>query len=88
MLMYDPIVVEDLTSWLNEQGLRVEIRRHKPKGMKKRGRKRKDAADDVQEVDWEVCEELLQPWMVQKWCEDQSVCCVLNEGGWRAGRGR
>jgi Slx4 endonuclease len=46
MLMYEPIVLEDFTAWLNESGLVV-------------GEK-----------------ELLLPWMAQKWCEEQSVCCL------------
>lgn len=79
ILLYDPIVLEDITAWLNEQGLRVEARRHKPRA-KKRGRKRKDAEPEVEEVEWEVREEPLQAWMVQKWCQEKSICCLWREG--------
>ena len=81
ILLYDPIVLEDLTAWLNEQGVRVEIQRQKAK-PKKRGRKRKDADAEAEEedVEWEVHQEELKPWMVQKWCEEKSVCCLWKEG--------
>jgi hypothetical protein len=54
MLLYDPIVLEDLTAWLNEQGLKVEG---------------KDSAS----VD-------ISCWMVQSWCENNSICCLWKEG--------
>ena len=79
ILLYDPIVLEDLTSWLNEQGLRVEVKKQKPK-LKKRGRKRKDVEVEDDEVEWEFHEQPLQPWMVQKWCEEKSICCLWKEG--------
>lgn len=77
ILLYDPIVLEDLTAWLNQQGLRFEIERLKPK-TKTRGRKKKGAPPEVDE--WEVMKYELKPWMVQKWCEDNSICCLWKEG--------
>ncbi|KAM0720361.1 hypothetical protein Q7P37_004497 [Cladosporium fusiforme] len=77
ILLYDPIVLEDLTAWLNKQGLRTEVNRLKPK-TKTRGRKKKDAPPEVDE--WEVVKDELKAWMVQKWCEDQSICCLWKEG--------
>jgi hypothetical protein len=77
ILLYDPIVLEDLTAWLNAQGLRTEIERLKPK-TKTRGRKKKDAPPEVDE--WEVVKDELKAWMVQKWCEDNSICCLWKEG--------
>ncbi|KAJ9636393.1 5'-flap endonuclease [Coniosporium tulheliwenetii] len=59
MLLYDPIVLEDLTAWLNAQGLRAP------------GKKGKDGTEKVEE---------LKPWIVQKWCEEKSVCCLWREG--------
>lgn len=59
MLLYDPIVLEDLTAWLNAQGLRAP------------GKRGKDGAEKVEE---------LKPWVVQKWCEEMSVCCLWREG--------
>lgn len=77
ILLYDPIVLEDLTAWLNGQGLQTELTRLKPK-TKTRGRKKKDAPPEVDE--WEVVRDELKAWMVQKWCEDQSICCLWKEG--------
>ena len=85
ILMYDPITLEELTGWLNQQGLRINIRKQKPK-PKKRGRKKRDTDGNVLEeesnAEWEVHEEQLQAWMVQKWCEEKSICCVWAGGGW------
>jgi len=77
ILLYDPIVLEDLTAWLNAQGLRTELERLKPK-VKTRGRKKKDAPPEVDE--WEIVRDELKAWMVQKWCEENSVCCLWREG--------
>jgi hypothetical protein len=83
ILLYDPIVLEDFTAWLNEQGLRVETRKIRPK-PKKKGRKKKDddkPAEQVGEVvGYDLCREELKPWMVQKWCEEKSICCLWKEG--------
>ncbi|CAD0098408.1 unnamed protein product [Aureobasidium mustum] len=67
MLLYDPIVLEDLTLWLNGQGVRIEI--SVPKVVKGKGKKKADAAEAVEEAT-ELVQEELQPWMVQKWCEE------------------
>lgn len=77
ILLYHPIVLEDLTAWLNTQGLRTHVQRLKPK-VKQRGRKRKDAPPEVDE--WETIEDELKAWMVQKWCEDHSICCLWKDG--------
>lgn len=77
ILLYDPIVLEDLTVWLNQQGLRTELERLKPK-TKTKGRKKKDAPPEVDE--WEVVRDELKAWMVQKWCEENSICCLWKEG--------
>lgn len=84
ILLYDPIVLEELTDWLNSQGLRVGVRRSRPK-EKKRGRPKKDA---VSEELFEVNDEELQPWMVQKWCEEKSICCGWKDGLRGGGRNR
>jgi hypothetical protein len=77
ILLYDPIVLEDLTGWLNAQGVRTELERLKPK-VKTRGRKKKDAPPEVDE--WETVRDEVKAWMVQKWCEENSVCCLWREG--------
>lgn len=51
MLTYEPIVLEDLTAWLNDQGLGIELAE-------------KEQKDPI------------LPWMAQKWCEEQSICCL------------
>ncbi|KAK3047080.1 5'-flap endonuclease [Extremus antarcticus] len=94
ILLYDPIVLEDITGWLNGQGVEVGVRKKKPR-VKKKGRKKKGGAeaeapvgdqdgDVVMEEEYEIVREPLQPWMVQKWCEEMSVCC-LWKGGLRGG---
>jgi len=58
MLMYDPIVIEDLTEWLKEQGVGVP----KYKG----GEREKEGE--------------LKGWMVQRWCDEKSICCQWRDG--------
>ncbi|KXS96457.1 hypothetical protein AC578_3219 [Pseudocercospora eumusae] len=76
ILLFDPIVLEDLTGWLNARGVRVEVRKVKSVA-KSRPNKRKG---DVSVSEVEVVEVELMPWMVQKWCEEKSVCCLWREG--------
>ena len=89
ILLYDPIVLEDFTAWLNEQGIRVQWRRKiTKKRQKKIGRPKKvtERHEDLgsahlsEGVDFEFVEDPLQGWMVQKWCEEKSVCCVWKDG--------
>ena len=137
MLMYEPIDIEALTVWLNEQGLRVPVmvkatvrrknrrgvtndgggddddddddgkvgRKEKDKPKKKKKKKKKKQKDEqiaeeekVEEEegeaevknkaleDGELRQELreLSSWMVRKWCQEFSVCCVWRDGvnGW------
>ncbi|KXT16711.1 hypothetical protein AC579_5268 [Pseudocercospora musae] len=74
ILLFDPIVLEDLTGWLNEKGVRVEVRKGRSVA-KSKGRKRSGEGEVG-----EVVEVELMPWMVQKWCEEKSVCCLWREG--------
>ncbi|KAI4758288.1 hypothetical protein E4T52_09550 [Aureobasidium sp. EXF-3400] len=77
ILLYDPIVLEDLTLWLNSQGVRLEISVARP--VKGKGKKKADEVDDGESV-MDLVQEELQPWMVQKWCEEHSICCLWKEG--------
>lgn len=77
ILIYDPIVLEDFTAWLNGQNLRVEMQRLKPKA-KAKGRKKKGEVSE--EPEYETVSEELKSWMVQKWCEEKSICCLWKEG--------
>ncbi|KAI7204543.1 hypothetical protein D0869_00122 [Hortaea werneckii] len=82
ILLYDPIVLEDLTAWLNEKaGIRIPVLRKVAKKQQlargKNGEK-KDEESEEQEV--EVNDEEVKAWMVQKWCEERSICCLWKEG--------
>lgn len=52
ILMYDPIILEDFTAWLNSEGVRV--------ASGKEGEEPRE----------------LEPWIVGKWCEENSICCL------------
>ncbi|PVI00394.1 hypothetical protein DM02DRAFT_614386 [Periconia macrospinosa] len=108
ILMYDPIVLEDLTAFLNSHPQMRTYRRATQKQVKAWNKhlqsigeeKLKDldnGVDDVGEdggggeVGDEGDEEIyaihkeLETWMVQKWCEEMSICCVLREKQGRGG---
>jgi hypothetical protein len=90
MLLYDPIVLEDFTAWLTEQGLKYKLRRPatkaKAKSAAKSRKKTADAdtleaeGDEVSAPEFDVVQEEIKPWMVQRWCEEKSVCCLWKEG--------
>ncbi|OQO14281.1 hypothetical protein B0A48_01157 [Cryoendolithus antarcticus] len=77
ILLYDPIVLEDLTAYLNGKGVRISVRRPKPKV---KGKKKSEDKTVGTEREWEVVGEELRGWMVQKWCEEFSICCLWREG--------
>lgn len=82
MLLYDPIIVEDFAEWLNAEGIKVNVVVPVPKASKKRTRKEKDAVatdapDDEEDVRTEV--QKLPAWVVQRWCEENSICCIYKE---------
>lgn len=99
ILLYDPIVLEDFTAWLNTQGLTWTVR-NTIKAKKPKGRPKKDdgkgkgkststdateAADEAAGVEGaentiEKVEVPLEIWMVQRWCEAKSICCLRREG--------
>ncbi|KAK3079678.1 hypothetical protein LTS18_004157, partial [Coniosporium uncinatum] len=58
ILMYDPIVIEDLTAWICGQGVRVKRMLSKDCDEGK--------ADDEADED-------VKYWMVQRWCEDNTT---------------
>ncbi|KAF2488295.1 hypothetical protein BU16DRAFT_532322 [Lophium mytilinum] len=76
ILMYDPIVLEDFTAWLSAQGVRWSV------AVKRKGKGKKKADDAVaagHEEDTEVVEKELEAKMVQRWCEENSICCMYRE---------
>jgi hypothetical protein len=86
MLMYDPIVVEELVDWLKERGVvRVlEGEVAEPEVPKKKGRGKAKAKDIEAEAE-EAVKEPLAPIDedVRAWCYYAGVCCVdtLTNGG-------
>ncbi|TKX23386.1 Slx4 endonuclease-like protein [Elsinoe australis] len=110
MLMYDPVVLEDLTAWLVGQGVKpdgtvveesmrdsrvvlegevpgadgdkgAEEEKASGRGGKAKGKdKGKGKAKAADKAVEERKKGELQPWMVQKWCETHSICCL-----WKAG---
>ncbi|EMC99859.1 hypothetical protein BAUCODRAFT_145212 [Baudoinia panamericana UAMH 10762] len=85
ILLYDPLVLEDFTAWLTDvRKLRIEVQRQP---RPKKGRKKKVDVEPAESVLVETMEEPLQHWMVQKWCEEGSICCLSREssrGGLKA----
>jgi hypothetical protein len=87
ILLYDPIVLEDLAAWLNGQGVCTEFERVRAKtkgkgrGKTKKGEKKGEVEEVQQEVEeLEVVRGEVGAWMVQRWCEENGVCCLWREG--------
>lgn len=107
ILLYDPIVLEDLTEWLNSGALKdagwygfrhacdgddgewnapdqcVAIDEAEASGARKKKRKTKNQEMiEQREKQRELERDCVQvrPKLVQKWCEERSVCCL-----WRVG---
>lgn len=99
ILLYDPIVLEDFTAWLNRQGITWTVK-NAVKAKKSRGRPKKDngkgdakiPAEQTEEAvestrdgegaepTFEEAEVSLEVWMVQRWCESKSICCLRRDG--------
>lgn len=90
MLLYDPIVVEDFTKWLNGKEIRVGVVVPVPKPAKKRGKKKQDEEHDTPSEEESERTEMqeLPGWVVQRWCEENSVCCIYKESLWNGRRAR
>ncbi|KAF2205530.1 hypothetical protein GQ43DRAFT_477320 [Delitschia confertaspora ATCC 74209] len=96
ILMYDPIVAEDFTGWLNGN---TTIRLYKKATVKQardfnrvvraerkaKGIKGKLLEPESDEGKIGAVETELESWMIKEWCEGMSVCCVSKEkvGSWR-----
>jgi Slx4 endonuclease len=81
ILLYDPIVIEDLTAWLNEQGLRIpgKPRLNGTESVKSKGKAKSKGKEKGNDKEGEVNMRPLDPWMVQKWCEENGICCLWKE---------
>ncbi len=90
ILMYEPIVLEDFTVYLNTQ---TDIRTYKKatqkqiKAWNKMLKKDGQAVLSVDEGGNEILavEKELEPYMAQHWCESLSVCCIWKEGRGKGG---
>jgi hypothetical protein len=107
ILIYDPIILEEFTDWLKQQGVKaIGWRGRKKENMKKnkevivstKSKRRKakggidvEAAEEriersaTNSIETEV-EPELDTWMVQKWCEEMSICCLSLNSAWRSKR--
>ncbi|PSN64976.1 hypothetical protein BS50DRAFT_611200 [Corynespora cassiicola Philippines] len=91
ILMYDPIVLEDFTSYLNastaictyKKATQKQIKAWN-KVLKSRGEKLLKIEDGVED-EVLVVEKELETGMVQGWCQEMSICCVSKEGKGRSG---
>jgi hypothetical protein len=89
ILMYDPIILEDFTAFLNthpsirsyRKATQKQIRSWK-KSSKVKGEKIIDKEEDGMVF---ATEKEVETWMVRAWCEEMSVCCVFREGRGRGG---
>ncbi|KAF2822504.1 structure-specific endonuclease subunit SLX4 [Ophiobolus disseminans] len=91
ILMYDPVVLEDLTAHLNvSTGVRSWRRATKAQTKAWNKEMKKSGEDEVFAHGEEVLaiERDLEAWMVREWCESLSVCCIYGDrkvGGARKG---
>ncbi|KAJ4364028.1 5'-flap endonuclease [Neocucurbitaria cava] len=85
ILMYDPIVLEDLTAHLNSTTTIRTYKKATQKQIKAWNQKLKSDAQAVLSVGENgeevlAIEKALETYMVQGWCESMSVCCIYGEG--------
>jgi hypothetical protein len=74
MLMFDPVVLEELTAYLNAQ-TRIRAWKRATKAQAKK------SGGEMGEGETLAIEKELEAWMVREWCESLSVCCVFAERG-------
>lgn len=95
ILLYDAIVLEDFTAFLNNHTRirayrRATLKQVKAwnKTLKKEGREVLGEIDKDDESKINVVEKELETWMVQGWCQEMSVCCISKVRGGRSGMGK
>ncbi|KAH7092589.1 structure-specific endonuclease subunit SLX4 [Paraphoma chrysanthemicola] len=89
ILMYDPIVLEEFTVYLNvstvirtwKRATKVQIKAWN-KEMKALGEPALDIEGPNEVL---AVEKELEAWQVQAWCESMSVCCIWGEGRGKGG---
>ncbi|KAF2023795.1 hypothetical protein EK21DRAFT_80096 [Setomelanomma holmii] len=89
ILMYDPIVLEDFTAYLN---VSTSIRTWKraTKLQVKAWNKElislgEPAIDTTSPAEILAVAKVLEAWQVQAWCESMSICCIWGEGRGKGG---
>jgi hypothetical protein len=90
ILMYDPIVLEDFTAFLNMHSTIHTYRKATQKQVKMWNKHLKIKGEEKIEVEDSdgmvlATEKEAEIWMVRGWCEEMSVCCVVREGKGRGG---
>jgi hypothetical protein len=90
ILMYDPIVLEDFTAYLNAETDVRSWRRATKIQTKAYNKEMKAIGEDeigVIEGGGNVLavKKELEAWQVQAWCESMSICCIWGEGRGKGG---
>ncbi|KAF1940123.1 structure-specific endonuclease subunit SLX4 [Clathrospora elynae] len=90
MLMYDPIVLEDFTFYLNTHTPIRTYKKATQRQTKAWNAKLKANGEPVLNVEKEgqnvlAIEKELEGYMAREWCESLSVCCIWSEGRGKGG---
>jgi len=80
MLLYDPIVLEDLAGWLNGGVLLPYVRAQEGEGWDSVVVGGDGAGEGMCREGAEAGVELIKPALLQKWCEENSICCLWRNG--------
>lgn len=80
ILMYDPIILEDLTAYLNSNTKIHTYKRATQKQVKAYNNELKMKGNAILGVERDdqvlVIEKELEVYMVRDWCEQMSICCI------------
>ncbi len=91
--MYDPIVLEEFTAYLNANTSVRVYKKATHKQIKAWNTDLKSRGEAVMNVDKDgddipVVEKELEGYMAQGWCESLSICCIWGEGRGKKGTAR
>lgn len=90
ILMYDPIVLEEFTAYLNTHTTIRAFKKATQKQIKAWNANLKLKGEAIMSVSMSgeeilAIEKELEAYMVQGWCESMSVCCIWGEGKGKSG---
>jgi hypothetical protein len=90
ILMYDPIVLEEFTAYLNTNTSVRVFKKATQKQIKAWNSDLKSRGEAAMSVDKEgddvlAVEKELEGYMAQGWCESLSICCIWGEGRCKGG---